>query len=98
MLFCFQAPVEHSVWEATRFFITDSVPAAKRQKIQLLLFRMMSRTAMENGATHVLGIVPSVWPRWARRLDIDATPIGTKFSIDGTASQAVLFRARDFVL
>ncbi len=93
----FEAPVEHSVWEATRFFITDSVPAQQRQRVQSLLFRSMSQTAMENGATHVLGIVPALWARWARRLGVNATPIGVKFSIDGTASQSVLFKVGDFI-
>ncbi|MEO1138464.1 MAG: acyl-homoserine-lactone synthase [Pseudomonadota bacterium] len=94
----FPAPVEHSVWEASRFFITDAVPAAKRLQIQALLFRSMSQTAIENGALHVLGIVPEVWARWARRIGVKATPIGAKFSIDGTTSQSVLFAVRDFVL
>ena len=94
----FPAPVEHNVWEATRFFITDAVPADKRQDIQALLFRAMCRTAMENGASHILGIVPSMWARWARRLKIEATPIGAKFSIEGTVSQSVLFEARNFVV
>lgn len=94
----FEAPVEHNVWEATRFFITDAVPARRRQAVHKLLFRSMSLTAMENGATHILGIVPASWSRWARRLGVNATPIGAKFSIDGTASQSVLFKASDFVL
>lgn len=93
----FPAPVEHGVWEATRFFITDVVSAQNRQRIQTLLFRAMSRTAMQQGATHVIGIVPAIWARWARRLGVRATPIGAKFSIDGTSSQAVLFRARDYL-
>ena len=91
----FKAPVEDSVWEATRFFVTDAVPAKRRRLIQSMLFKSMSQTAIDNGATHILGIVPSVWSRWARRLGVDATPIGAKFSIDGTASQSVLFRASE---
>lgn len=94
----FDAPVEHSVWEATRFFITDAVPAKRRQDVQKRLFKEMSLTAMENGATFIIGIVPSVWSRWARRLGINATPVGAKFSINGTSSQSVLFAASDFVL
>ena len=94
----FKAPVEDSVWEATRFFVTDAVPAKRRRLIQSMLFKSMSQTAIDNGATHILGIVPSVWSRWARRLGVDATPIGAKFSIDGTASQSVLFRASDFII
>ena len=93
----FEAPVEHSVWEATRFFITNAVPAQQRQRVQTLLFRSMCQTAMDNGAVHVLGIVPALWARWARRLGVNATPIGAKFSIDGTASQCVLFKASDLI-
>lgn len=94
----FKAPVEHNVWEATRFFIMESVPAQSRQHIQTLLFRAMSQTAMENGASHVIGIVPAIWARWARRLGVNATPIGARFSIDGTSSQSVLFQARDYLI
>lgn len=93
----FEAPVEDNVWEATRFFITDAVPAQRRQMIQDLLFRSMSQTAIENGASHILGIVPALWARWAKRLGVDATPIGAKFTIDGTTSQCVLFNTNDFM-
>jgi acyl homoserine lactone synthase len=94
----FTAPVEHNVWEASRFFVSRSVPAAHRLQIQKLLFRSMSRSAKENGAVHVLGIVPSVWARWARRLGVEATPIGAKFTIDEFASQSVLFKVGDMEL
>ena len=94
----FEAPVEHSVWEATRFFITDAVPTHQRLVVQGQLFKSMSQTAMENGATHILGIVPAIWSRWARRLGVNAAPIGAKFSIDGTSSQSVLFKASDFIV
>lgn len=92
----FDAPVEHSVWEATRFFITDAVPARRRLTIRHLLFRKMIETGIDNGASHILGIVPYVWTRWSRPLGVTATPIGAKFSIDGTQSQAVLFSTRDY--
>lgn len=89
------APVDRSVWEASRFFIVDSVPAARRMAVQQLLFRRMRETAAEEGARFLLGIVPSVWSRWARRIDATASPIGAKFSIDGTWSQSVLFNVDD---
>ncbi len=93
----FDAPVEHRIWEASRFFVVPSVPAKRRIHLQSLLFENMSQTALSQGATHILGIVPDVWSRWARRLDVGATPIGAKFSIDGTISQSVLFNASNFV-
>ncbi len=87
-----EPPVDTEAWEASRFFIKDSIPAARRRLIQSLLFSEMSRVAEENGAKYILGIVPAVWARWARRLDVTATPIGAPFSIDGSRSQSVLFR------
>ncbi|WP_425043824.1 acyl-homoserine-lactone synthase [Primorskyibacter sp. S87] len=93
----FRAPVEEHIWEASRFFITDKVPASRRLQVQNTLFEQMRRAAQSGGATHILGIVPAIWSRWARRLDVGATPIGAKFSIDGTVSQSVLFNTTRFV-
>lgn len=92
----FEAPVEANVWEATRFFVTDAVPARLRLRVQSMLFQAMSKTAVENGASYILGIVPELWSRWGRRLGAKATPIGSKFSIDSTTSQSVLFRTSDY--
>ena len=86
----FEAPVNPNIWEASRFFITDIVPSARRAVVQQELFRNMTLAAKENGASRLLGIVPAVWSRWSRRLGVGATPIGAKFSIDGTVSQSVL--------
>ncbi|WP_170769308.1 acyl-homoserine-lactone synthase [Ruegeria lacuscaerulensis] len=87
----FEAPVAPNVWEASRFFITDSVPSSRRMAVQQELFYQMTVTAAEGGATRILGIVPSVWARWSRRLGVGAAPVGAKFSIEGTYSQSVLF-------
>lgn len=87
----FEAPVNPNIWEASRFFITEIVPSSRRAAVQQELFQNMTLAAKENGASRLLGIVPSVWSRWSRRLGVGATPIGAKFSIDGTVSQSVLF-------
>lgn len=94
----FEAPVEPRIWEASRFFVTEAVPAARRLLVQNLLFQQMANAAASQGATQILGIVPAVWSRWARRLHVGATPIGSKFSIDGTVSQSVLFSTTDQVI
>ena len=88
----FEAPQNPRIWEASRFFITDAVSSAVRSQVQKKLFEAMAVTARNNGASSIIGIVPSVWARWARRLNVGATPIGSQFSIEGTSSQAVLFQ------
>ena len=87
----FKAPVEDRIWEATRLFITDAVAAKRRAEVQKVLMEGMSAAAVSMGATSVIGIVPYVFSRWLKRIGMDAVPVGPKFSIDGTASQAALF-------
>ena len=87
----FDAPVDATVWEATRVFITDAVTAARRATIQRILVDKMIRTVVEEGGTSLIGIVPSIYARWLRRLELDAVPVGPKFRIDGTLNQAILF-------
>ncbi|WP_254430573.1 MULTISPECIES: acyl-homoserine-lactone synthase [unclassified Ruegeria] len=90
------APVKSNVWEASRFFISDSVSSSRRLAIQQELFHQMTLAARAGGATRILGIVPAVWARWSRRLGVGASPIGAKFSIDGTWSQSVLFNIESY--
>ena len=87
----FEAPVEDRIWEATRLFITDAVSAERRLPVQAALMHNFAGAARAEGATHVIGIVPAVWSRWLRRLDMGAVPVGPRFQIDGTRSQAALF-------
>lgn len=87
----FEAPVEDRIWEASRLFITDAVPSDRRTQVQAALMNNFARAARAEGATHVIGIVPAVWSRWLRRLEMGAVPVGPRFSIDGTRSQAALF-------
>lgn len=91
----FDAPQNPRIWEASRFFITSAVSARVRSQVQKKLFEAMAATARNNGARYIIGIVPSVWSRWARRLNVGASPIGSQFSIEGTSSQAVLFQTSD---
>jgi len=86
------APVDQKVWEASRLFITEEVTAARRAQVQGVLMKQMAITAGEQGATHVIGIVPAVFSRWLRRLELAAVPVGRRFEIDGTRSQAALFK------
>ncbi len=87
----FEAPVSPTICEASRLFISPQVPAHRRGVVQAVLMEGLSLAATDMGASQVIGIVPAVWSRWLRRLDLDAVPVGPKFEIDGTISQAALF-------
>ena len=87
----FDAPVSRAIWEASRLFIAEDVPSQRRFQIQAAIMDALSRTACDLGASQVIGIVPAVWSRWLRRIELDAVPVGPKFAIDGTVSQAALF-------
>lgn len=91
------APVDPKVWEASRLFITEEVTASRRAQVQGVLMQQMAVTAGEMGATHVIGIVPAVFARWLRRLELAAVPVGRRFEIDGTRSQAALFKVAQTV-
>ncbi len=90
------APVERRIIEASRLFIAEDVPASRRMQVQNVIMGQMVACTREMGGSHVIGIVPQVWSRWLRRMDLDAVPVGRKFSIDGVSSQAALFNALKF--
>lgn len=93
----FDAPVDNRIWEASRLFISEDVPARSRIKVHSLLMSQMTEASHELGAMHVIGIVPALWSRWLRRLGLDAVPVGPKFGIDGTVTQAALFNVNNRV-
>lgn len=91
----FEAPVEKHMWEASRLFISDGVQSNRRSFVQYLIMRQMLITSANVGARHVIGIVPSIWSRWLRRLGLYAVPVGRRFSIGRFSSQAALFSVAD---
>ncbi len=91
-----EAPVERRIVEASRLFIAEDVPSSRRIQVQSVIMGQMVAGTVQMGATHTIGIVPSVWSRWLRRMDLDAVPVGRKFMIDGVTSQAAIFNAAKF--
>jgi N-acyl-L-homoserine lactone synthetase len=85
-----KAPVAEHIWEATRLFIARDVPQERRLAIQTRLMLEMARAAREEGATHVIGIVPAIFQRWLGRLGIGALPLGPKLEIGGDRTQAAI--------
>jgi N-acyl-L-homoserine lactone synthetase len=90
------APVKRHVWEATRLFVSLNEPAERRMIIQAMIIRAMATAATEQGATHVIGIVPAVFQRWMNRLGLSALPLGPKLSIDGDRTQAAIMHVAGF--
>lgn len=87
----FKAPVRDDIWEATRLFLSASLPASRRSDLQKLLLKQMAASASALGATHVIGIVPAVFSRWMTRLGVmSAVPVGPVHEIDGERTQAAL--------
>ena len=93
----FVAPVNPRIWEASRVFVSNAVPAHRRLAIQAVLVEQLTKAARQHGATHVIGIVPSIWSRWLRRLDLSAVPVGSRFRIDDTVNQCILFTVSKYV-
>lgn len=93
----FEAPVSPLIWEATRLFIRTDVPAKLRAQVQTMLMTEMAQVAREAGATHVIGIVPSVFRRWMARIGMSASPVGAPLVIDGDKVCAALFPVAEFV-
>jgi len=91
-----EAPTADFIWEATRLFITADVPAARRLTVQTRLMLEMAKAVVDEGATHVIGIVPYVFRRWLDRIGMSALPIGPKLTMDGDTSQAAIMHVASF--
>ncbi len=86
----FEAPVAPHIWESSRVFVSQSVPAKMRMRVQASLMQEMIGAGRTLGATQILGLVPAVWSRWIARLQLNAEAAGPKMEIDGTMTQVAL--------
>src|SRR6056297_1412431 len=77
-----QAPVAPHVWESSRVFVSEAVPAKLRLRVQIALIDEMVRSARTLGASSLIGIVPEHSPRLARRTGIDCVPAGRVIETD----------------
>ncbi|WP_179380647.1 acyl-homoserine-lactone synthase [Jannaschia marina] len=84
-----EAPVAGHVWESSRVFVCDDVPAKMRLRVQMQLIAQMVQSARELGATSVLGLIPANSPRLARRVGLDCVPAGPVMDIGGSESVCV---------
>jgi N-acyl-L-homoserine lactone synthetase len=87
-----EAPVAPHIWETSRVFVSQAVPAKLRTPVQANLMAEMVRTARAEGATQLLGLCPRVWMRWMRRLGYQTEHVGPCLDIGGTENQAIMMR------
>ncbi|MGB3406258.1 MAG: acyl-homoserine-lactone synthase [Jannaschia sp.] len=83
------APVGQHIWESSRVFVCNDVPASLRMRVQMQLIGQMVASARELGATSVLGLIPATSPRLARRVGLDCVAAGPVMDIGGSASVCV---------
>lgn len=84
-----EAPVAPHIWESSRVFVSDNVPANMRLRVQMQLIHEMVISARSFGASMVLGLIPEHSPRLARRVGLDCVPAGPVLDIDGSRSICV---------
>jgi N-acyl-L-homoserine lactone synthetase len=84
-----EAPVDANIWESSRLFVSHETPMSIRRKVHALLNVEMTKSAEALGAHRVIGIIPSNWPRWAARCNMDVEAAGRVLEFEGYESQAV---------
>lgn len=83
------APIAPHIWESSRVFVCNDVPAKMRMRVQMQLIGQMVGSARELGATSVIGIIPATSPRLARRVGLDCVAAGPVMDIGGAESVCV---------
>jgi len=84
-----EAPVSETIWESSRLFVSQEVPAAMRRKVHARLVYELSGAARSLGASQCLTLLNANWPRWAKRVGVDMTAMGPALEIDGVMNQVV---------
>jgi len=85
----YEAPVDPYIWESSRVFVSDVVPAKDRLRVQMQLIHEMVISARTLGASSLLGIIPEHSPRLARRVGLDCIPVGPVIDTGGARSVCV---------
>ncbi len=86
-----EAPVADHIWETSRIFVARNTPHRQRYEVHNRLLGETMSAAREHGATWLLGLVPSIWPRWLTPHGVKGTAAGRMMTIDGARNQCVWF-------
>lgn len=84
-----EAPVSETVWESSRLFVANDVPAGIRRQVHARLVHELGAAARGLGASHCLTLLNANWPRWANRVGVKMTAMGPVMNIDGIDNQVV---------
>lgn len=85
-----EAPVDPSIWESTRVFVSHAAPMSIRRRIHAMMVSEMIKAARENGAAHIIALTAGNWPRWYGRCGLSAVAVGPALTIDDGEFQCVL--------
>ncbi|WP_134680229.1 acyl-homoserine-lactone synthase [Paracoccus ravus] len=83
------APVDANTWEASRLFVDHNVSQRERRSVHMKLVGEMTNSARELGATRLVCLVASHWPRWLKPCGLDAHAMGPVVWIDDGYFQCV---------
>lgn len=84
-----KAPVASNIWESSRIFVSQRVPAKLRMRVRMNLINEMTVAARNLGASSVLGLIPENGPRWGRRVGLDIDVIGPVLHMEGENSACI---------
>lgn len=87
-----KAPVDEHIWESSRVFVSETVPARLRLRVQMQLHHEMVAAALKLGAGSLIGMIPEHSPRLVRRVGLDCQPAGPVLDIGGERSVCVTIR------
>lgn len=83
------APVDAQTWECSRVFVCHSIPQMYRRKVHFQMVEAMTSSAREQGATRLIALTGSNWPRWYGRCGLSAEALGRVMRIDDGDFQCV---------
>lgn len=84
-----KAPVDPHVWECSRVFVSHSIPQMYRRKVHFKMVEAMTGSARDMGATKLIALTGSNWPRWYGRCGLSAVALGRPLFIDDGEFQCV---------
>ncbi|MDB6175970.1 N-acyl-L-homoserine lactone synthetase [Paracoccus sp. Z330] len=84
-----KAPVEEQTWECSRVFVNHAIPQSLRRRVHFKMVDAMTGAARELGATRLIALTGSSWPRWYGRCGLEAHAMGRKMWIDDGEFQCV---------